>query len=140
MKINCGIEVLSTMPSVEVSEDQVKSAQLFVLTLGRGLDDITIIDPTLVCDDVPELLHLILKKKGHEGSRLDDVKLNDIVGVPVLLGNTQHDTGDSWSSTEETRNSCREDDLFADEVAEIGVAEIGRLDVGLRRGRHVERV
>jgi len=32
------------MPSVEVSEDQVKSTRLFVLTLGRGLDDITIID------------------------------------------------------------------------------------------------
>lgn len=122
------------MPSVEVSEDQVGSARLFVLTLGRGLSDIMIIDLTQV-HDVAELLHQILKKEGHEGSRLDDVKLNDIVEDPPILGNTQHDTGDTWSSTGETRNSCREDDFFADEVAEIG-----RLDVFLHRGRHVERV
>ncbi len=51
------------MPSVEVSEDQVKSARLFVLTLVRVLDDITIIDLTQV-HDVAELLHQILKKKG----------------------------------------------------------------------------
>jgi hypothetical protein len=67
--VNELIVVLSSMTSVEVSEGQVKSTRVFVSTLGRGLEDITIIDTVCKHVSIREvengLLDVCLRRSRH---------------------------------------------------------------------------